>query len=159
MKSFELKTDFFHGIITITAFMILIFVPVISSGGGHESSPVKKTENIAVVEKCTGNNGNHNKKEYVKYSLAGGKLHLAHMNVMYNCCPDKIYGKITIKTDKIKITEKIINGMCNCICPYNLTYEIEISDSRTYAIELNNAVLKRIDLSENPEGIFYLNKN
>ena len=56
----------------------------------------------------------------------GGFLYIRHVNVLYNCEPDKIDLTVTIKGRTIILTEEEINPKANCTCPYDL--ECTIAD-------------------------------
>ncbi len=68
-------------------------------------------------------------------------LHIRHVNDLFNCCPDYLYANITIDNNYIYIEEwEAIgpSGGCDCICLYELEYEIVNLPPGEYTVEVNN---------------------
>ncbi len=51
-------------------------------------------------------------------------LSLKHLNAAFNCCPGEIISDIVVRNDSIIITEDETEGLCDCICLFDLEYEI-----------------------------------
>jgi hypothetical protein len=63
-------------------------------------------------------------------------LHLTHVNAAANCCADSLGGVVTVIADTIRIIE-YGNGLCNCECLYDLSYEIHgLAPGSTYRMEI-----------------------
>ncbi len=64
-------------------------------------------------------------EEYVEYkAVAGGYLHIKHINALFNCCPDTIQADVSMKDNIITIVESEVNPICDCICDYDLEYTV-----------------------------------
>lgn len=73
----------------------------------------------------------------LKGSQAGNLL-VKHINAVFNCASNKFEAKANLEGKTITVTELAIieNGvMANCICPYDLDYEIgPLEEGETYSI-------------------------
>jgi hypothetical protein len=67
--------------------------------------------------------------------LHDGYLYVNHLNATFNCCPGTIGADILVEDNKIIIGEYESSGDCNCICPYDLSYEVgPLVEGKTYTI-------------------------
>ena len=76
------------------------------------------------------------RKEVFKYSyIHEGYLYVTHQDAMFNCCPEALGANISVEDNQIKVGEFESGGYCNCICPYDLSYEIgPLVEGTTYII-------------------------
>ena len=77
--------------------------------------------------------------ECMEWSFDGaGTLSLTHVNAVYNCCIDSVMVTVIVGNQVIAIVEKeyLENGGCDCICPYDLEYQVGDVDPRTYTLTL-----------------------
>lgn len=94
-----------------------------------------------------------------------GRLLLKHINAFFNCCLHDIDGNVTIEDQIITMEEREIGGLCFCICPYDLDYEILDLDPGIYTIRAltgyqyrNAAKLEfTVNLFTSPSGIHCAN--
>lgn len=63
-----------------------------------------------------------------------GILSLKHINAAFNCCPEEIITDISINNDTIRIAEDEKNGLCDCICLFDLQYELRNIEPGDYTI-------------------------
>jgi len=65
-------------------------------------------------------------KSCVQWQYNGSTLSLSHINAVLNCCPVFV-ADVTIDDNNIIIKEidSLFNGGCDCICCYDLEYEIQ----------------------------------
>ena len=96
-----------------------------------------------------------------EYSFNGttNKLLIKHINAGFNCCPDSIFGNVSISNDTIIIQEFESNPQCYCLCLYDLDFEIEGIEAKKYQLKFIEPLLRDqqplifgIDLSAQPEG-------
>ncbi len=68
-----------------------------------------------------------------------GVLTLEHINAEFNCCQDLIYAVITIKNDTIGIAESEdpVGGLCDCMCLFDLNFEITDLPPGVYFIKFD----------------------
>ena len=90
-------------------------------------------------------------------------LQLTHVNAIFNCCPDSVGGQVRIEDQNITIDEaEWLSLPCDCICPFDVDYEIVDLPPGTYTIRVNEMYLFEgaeileftVDLVENPSGSF-----
>ena len=88
--------------------------------------------------------GSDDRKEFVEYSvLHEGYLYVNHQNAIFNCCPEGLGADVRIEEDKITSGEYETGGDCDCICPYDLSYEIgPLIEGRTYTIFIGHKGLE-----------------
>ena len=79
-------------------------------------------------------------KEIIEYSvLHDGYLYIYHRNVFFNCCPGTIGADIQVEGNKIIIGEYETEAMCNCVCPYDLGYEVgPLVEGKSYTIYIGH---------------------
>ena len=71
----------------------------------------------------------------VTYQYDGnGTLDLTHINAALNCCPEIGEAVITIEEGMIIIDETPIDGVCDCICLFDLDYRIVNLPPGTYLL-------------------------
>ena len=75
-------------------------------------------------------------KDVFEYScIHDGYLYVTHRDVLFGCCPDALLGNIHVYGNHIVISESEIGDSCNCICPYDLSYEIgPLVEGETYIL-------------------------
>ena len=83
-------------------------------------------------------------KEIIEYSvLHDGYLYIYHRNVFFNCCPGTIGADIQVEGNKIIIGEYETEAMCNCVCPYDLGYEVgPLVEGKSYTIYIGHKGLE-----------------
>ena len=63
-------------------------------------------------------------QDCIEYSYDGfGTLLITHVNAGYNCCPE-LAAEISIENNIITIEEIELSGDCDCLCLFDLEYEI-----------------------------------
>ncbi|MDD3643453.1 MAG: hypothetical protein PHQ19_08340 [Candidatus Krumholzibacteria bacterium] len=69
---------------------------------------------------------------------AGGTLVLDHTNAAFNCCVDAIDADFTFGTGIIEIAEREVpeGGYCDCICLYDVHYNLYNIETGEYAIRI-----------------------
>jgi hypothetical protein len=129
-----------------------------SGCGGYDSAGVKDS---LPDEDC------------VLYDYDGqSTLTLQHLNDLFNCCPDTLRADISIEgsvitIDEIESLEPV--GGCDCICIYDLDYQIVNLPPGQYVIKVINAhymntygngefIEFTIDLNTSPSGSFCVDR-
>ena len=76
------------------------------------------------------------RKEVFNYScIHEGYLYVTHQNARFNCCPRSLGADVSVEDNQIKVGEYESGGDCDCICPYDLSYEIgPLVEGKTYDI-------------------------
>ena len=65
-------------------------------------------------------------------------LQLKHINAVFNCCPDSVGGEVQIDERVIAINEmEVLTMPCDCICPFDVDYEIVDLPPGLYTIRVN----------------------
>ena len=92
--------------------------------------------------------------------LGGGLLLLNHVNTAFNCCPEFEAG-IEVEGNSITVTEDEISGDCDCICLFDLHYEIIDLHPGVYDVTVHQEYLHgddepldfTMDLQASPSGM------
>jgi hypothetical protein len=99
----------------------------------------------------------------IEYSFDKGnsQLTLKHVNAAFNCCPDSIYCKISLKGDTILIQEFEKKSQCNCSCIYDLDMQVNGLDLKKYQLKFiepyvyeQNRIIFDINLADKPSGSY-----
>jgi hypothetical protein len=82
-------------------------------------------------------------EDCITYAYDNGTLYLTHLNDLFNCCPDSFIIDINIDTDSniigfIETEELGQSGGCDCLCLYNLDYELVNIPPGVYTIRVDN---------------------
>lgn len=92
--------------------------------------------------------------------LGGGQLLLNHLNTAFNCCPEFEAG-IDVEGDTIIVREDEISGDCDCLCLFDLNYEVvglapgvyDVAVIQEYLDETDEPLDFTMDLLSSPSGI------
>lgn len=94
------------------------------------------------------------------FNEADTKLIIKHINAGFNCCPESLYCDIGLKSDTIYIHEHEKDGLCDCLCLFDLDIEITGVEAKKYQVvftepyALDQAELEfEADLKQNPTGL------
>jgi hypothetical protein len=106
-------------------------------------------------------------EDCVDYHYNGDNvLLLTHLNAAFNCCP-AIGAEITVRDHVIMITEKETSGLCDCLCLFDLDYQIVNLPPGEYVIKVIEPYLGEgdkplefvVNLSETPAGTYCVERN
>jgi len=109
-------------------------------------------------------------KDCIEYQYDGENvLLLKHVNAGFNCCPDEILAGITIENNLITIeeNESLISGGCDCLCLFDVNYEIRNLLPGEYTIRVNELYLLEgdelleftVDLGSSPLGSYCVDRD
>ncbi|HUT84573.1 MAG TPA: hypothetical protein VMX95_07975 [Thermodesulfobacteriota bacterium] len=63
--------------------------------------------------------------EGISARVEGNSIYVTHFNAVYNCCPDDIAVTLTVRGNRLVLTEKeLLTTPCRCLCCYNVETEI-----------------------------------
>ncbi len=99
-------------------------------------------------------------QEHIRYkTVKEYYLDMDHINTVLNCCPMEIVVTTSLSNDTIYIYEDEIQPMCNCICKYDLNYEVGPLNYQEYVVKVykwgSEYVEFTIDFDEDTEDVFY----
>ena len=106
-------------------------------------------------------------QDCIQYQYDGiQNLTLKHQNAGFNCCPE-IATNITIINNTITIKEIEISGLCNCLCLFDLDYEIINLPPATYTITVEEPYILpedqklqfTINLANSSAGSYCIERN
>lgn len=101
-------------------------------------------------------------QECVEYSYDGvGALTLKHLNAAFNCCPEGVDAEFVITEDAVMVTTTEAEGLCDCLCLFDLEYAVVDLAPGTYTITVDGLyvpdgdapVSAEVDLVTTPEGM------
>jgi hypothetical protein len=92
-------------------------------------------------------------------------LHMQHVNAVFNCCPVMDWN-ITISGNVITVEEIEVEGLCDCICLFDVEFEIsdllpgnyQINFIEPYWHENYNKLEFSIDLSTSSSGTYCVDR-
>lgn len=96
-----------------------------------------------------------------------GVLLLTHINSGFNCCPDSVFSDITINDATIHIQEYEKDGLCDCLCLFDLEYRFEniapsiwtIRFQGLYGMPEDPPLEQVINLADSSEGLFCIQRD
>jgi len=106
-------------------------------------------------------------QDCVDYFYNGNNiLLLTHLNAGFNCCP-VIGADIAVTDNNITITEKEITGLCDCLCLFDLDYEVVNLPPGVYTITVIEPYFMPgdeplefiVDLTEEPSGAYCVKRS
>ena len=78
-------------------------------------------------------------QDCIVYDYDGeGTLNLTHVNDMFNCCPESLYITVNVEDNVISVDEYETDGLCDCICMFDLEYRIINLSPGIYTLNVNN---------------------
>ena len=109
-----------------------------------------------------------NDKACIDYVYDGQSvLQLKHINAVFNCCPDSVGGDVQIDGHAITISEaEVLTMPCDCICPFDVDYEITNLPPGMYTIRVNEVYTHQgmqlleftVDLSKATTGSYCVDR-
>lgn len=86
------------------------------------------------------------KQDCIRFEYDGEDvLKIFHINAGFNCCPDHFNIPVKLVGDRIIIDEKVVGGLCDCNCLYDLTYTLSGIEPGIYNIEIDEPFVGSID--------------
>lgn len=155
----------------ITPLDMILFVNLVyrSNGAGWCGDPCSPEASLVGTSECKSYQLGKSTayvspdSECVAYEYDGlNILRLTHINTGFNCCPEPIFAEILIEPGLITIDE--FEGMelggCDCLCLFDVDYEIINLPPGEYTIRINGLYLLpgeepiefTVDLAANPSG-------
>jgi len=108
-------------------------------------------------------------QDCMEYQYDGqGVLLLKHINTGFNCCPDELFADITIEDNVITIVEDefLEGGGCDCICLFDVDYQISNLPPGEYTIKVYGMYLLgadilefTVDLASSPSGTYCVDRD
>lgn len=93
------------------------------------------------------------------FDAASHILRITHFNAAFNCCDLSISSEITMRNDTIIIREVEGLPLCNCLCLFNLEFEIAGVNPQEYVIKFiepycmdHDFLVFPVELSGTPSG-------
>jgi hypothetical protein len=73
----------------------------------------------------------------IAYTYSGDStLILKHVNAAFNCCPGGLFATFTFKDSLITIEEHESDALCDCVCLYDLDFEVRHLAPGMYVIKV-----------------------
>jgi len=105
-----------------------------------------------LVTKKSGSSG------YIEYKRVDDDyLQINHVNAWLNCEPGKIFVSAELINDTIAVDEYEETGMANCICPYDLSYQIGPLYYGHYIFRIERGDIEfSINFNSSTNGVFII---
>jgi len=89
--------------------------------------------------------GESNSEDCIVWEVPGDDLLLLkHVNTAFNCCPE-FEASVDVEKGVILITEHETEGLCDCICLFDLGYEIDHLPPGVYRVVVSQEYLRAPD--------------
>lgn len=112
-------------------------------------------------------------EECIEWQYSEGKLSIHHINAGFNCCVSALLASFDKEANVITITEKEAydQGGCNCLCLYDLDYEISYLAAGEYTFTISGPYMETgstpesddisftIDLTEKLSGSYCVERD
>jgi len=78
-------------------------------------------------------------QDCIVYDYDGsGNLSIVHVNDLFNCCPESLYIEVNVEDNVLTIDEYETDGLCDCVCLFDIGYQIVSLPPDNYTIIVNN---------------------
>lgn len=123
--------------------LLLVAMTIIGCGNGNEEEQndsvlqVRNVFNTGCKERsmAKGTNSFAQEKETLVIKGTGkGWIRVDHKNTLFNCCSDKITVDISQESNTITANEEDDDHSCNCVCPFDVEYEIGPVEKSGYTL-------------------------
>ena len=120
------------------------------------------------IKSASGNDGTSDSISCINYTFESlnNKLAITHINAGFNCCPESLYYKVTLKNNTIIVQEFEKSTQCKCNCLYDLKIEIAGVRAKKYQVKIvepyagtQAKLIFGIDLTNETEGSFCVSRN
>ncbi len=106
---------------------------------GCESESADQENSLSVSDftrtDCKGSKGIFTSSVYLK--AVDNSLLVFHEDAIFNCCLETITVDCSINNDTIYLEETEIGALCDCICPYDISFTISSLEEGNYIIKIN----------------------
>ena len=93
------------------------------------------------------------------YDVLLKELMIKHINAGFNCCPESLYCDVSVHNDTIIIEEFEQDGLCDCLCLFDLDIKLKGVDQGKYYMKIVEPYVESeelinfdLDLVNNYEG-------
>jgi hypothetical protein len=109
----------------ICSFLLILTFAVTSCKKEFPDDPLALKDLSVSDCKTKGDNSKGVEQEYITLKTVDDYyLLFNHFNSIFNCEPGEITVSVEITSNEISITEKESTAMANCVCPYDLEFEL-----------------------------------
>lgn len=125
----------------------------------------KKDMTLNVTEplwgSCIEQTGLRNFTETIHLTSVGNNtLRIRHENAVYNCCMERVEMDVYLDKDTLIIKEIPFGDNCNCICPYEIKYDINNLNYGKYYVSFSKRdappTIYAVDFNKDTEESFNL---
>jgi hypothetical protein len=123
--------------ICLVALIILFFINMSCSEENLDNqSPYDETQLISysASDSCLSHFRQYGDSAEVEIEVDSFDINITHKNAMLNCCLDSIKVEFVEAVDTLKLYETEVGGYCWCLCPYEISATIGVSESGLYLI-------------------------
>ncbi len=141
-------------------FLIGIFLFVASCGDEEENNNNIVTYNSECLYMKDGSTDDYSAINF-QYYTQDKRLVFKHINTAFNCCPGELSATVLREGQLISISESEEEGLCSCLCLYNLEMELNNVAVGIYDITINEPYVHddptlrfQINLNDSLQGTY-----
>lgn len=160
MKRLFVKSRAFNAILVLFAFCLITGCQDVT---GYKDSPVDgyvspKNFSVTGCKAIVSGTRNPSTDESIMYeSIRENYVRITHNNARFNCEPGRIYAELIEKGQTFIIVEKEEKSSANCICPYDLGYDIgPLTEGHEYTVSIRTGYTEN---SERAKFSFVFSQN
>ncbi|MFH2055183.1 MAG: hypothetical protein ABIJ61_04440 [bacterium] len=112
-------------------------------------------------------------QECIEWQYADGVLSIHHVNAGFNCCVTALLASFAKEANEITITESEVldQGGCNCLCLYDLDYQLNSFATGVYTFTIIGPYMETtstpesdyltfsVDLASEPSGSYCVDRD
>lgn len=137
---------------TILAMSVLCLATACQDATGYKDSPVDgyvSPQNFSVTgcKSTVSGTRNSSTEESIMYeTIRDNYVRITHNNARFNCEPGRIYAELIEKGQTFIIVEKEEKSSANCICPYDLGYDIgPLTEGQEYTVSIRTGYTESLE--------------
>ena len=147
-------------------YLAFAFIITLGACDGESDNPVKEEPSPIELKNfantgCKDNavrtrSGEYDWTTVFEYScIHDGFLYVTHKDVLFNCCPGELGATVTSEGNNIKVTEWSTEDACDCICTFDLSYEIgPLVEGVTYSLCVGGNQVAEFEFHNSMSGVW-----
>jgi len=119
----------------IYSFLLILTIAFTSCKKEFPKDPLAMSDLSVAGCKTKSDNAKSFDTEYITIKTVDNYyLRFSHINTLFNCEPGEITVSVSISSDRITINENETKSLANCICPYDIVFNLGPLEYGAYTI-------------------------